>query len=174
FTPPTPTAWTLRLKHHRTTLLFHTDPLQTFATLKTQLLTALRETCPGEALDGTPLPSSPSEIILARPVDINDLSKGFVTGEWERDGFGDEDMEDVEESGVGKKGKGRPKKVTQVAGDCPKGARNVKDGGVLAFSWGKERDRREGKGKRRVEVNEDGEAQEEWDVVLPSYEDSYG
>jgi hypothetical protein len=172
FTPPAPTAWTLRLKHHRTTLLFHLDPLQTFAILKKQLLAALRETEPSGTLNGNPLPTSPSEIVLGRPVDVNDLRKGFVTGEWERAEFGDEEME-VEEPAK----KGRAKKQVTAAGDCPKGAKNVRDGGVLAFWWGEDTvARSKGKGKMLT----DGEGmeldapEEKWDVVLPNYDDMYG
>ncbi|KAJ4991172.1 hypothetical protein SVAN01_03300 [Stagonosporopsis vannaccii] len=160
-TTPSPQTWTLRLKSHRTTILLHIDPLQSFASIKSTLLTALTETgiSVNEASPPLPLPASASDIQLGRPVDPLDASQGFVLGEWETP-VSDEEVA-IEEEGSGK-GKGKAavkggKGKDADAKDCPKGA-GLKDGAVLAFRW-------EGDG-----------AQEEgmWGVQLASFEDAYG
>ncbi|KAF2469011.1 uncharacterized protein BDR25DRAFT_50368 [Lindgomyces ingoldianus] len=182
FTPPTPSTWTLRLKNRKTTVLLHVNPLNTFTTIKTHLLAALRETTlkDPETGDEVQLPSSPSEVQFARPVNINHPELGFVLGEWEQPG-GVGEMLEEEESGR-KKGKGRPKKDDELAGmvnvnDCPKGA-GLRDGAVLAFRWKGDEEKgnkTEGKRKRKeLDVDmEEGEA-DMWGVKLASYEDQYG
>jgi len=164
-TEPAPQTWTLRLKSRKTTVLLHVDPLHTFATIKSHLYHALQETGlkDPETGDLIPLPSSPSDIKLGRPVNPNEPSKGFQLGEWETLPLEDEEGEDVK--GKGKAKTGRPKK-SDVAGvkDCPKGA-GLRDGAMLAFRWKDDGTKWE---------DEDGDATDMWGVKLASFEDSYG
>lgn len=149
-TAPSPLTWTLRLKHHKTTVLLHCDPLQTFQSIKTALLAALNETNPDGTLNNRVLPSSPHEIILGRPVDLNNPEEGFLLGEWEKARGG---LDAGESEGAGK-GKGKRKSIA-----------------VLAFKWrGKDE---EDEGDEDVEVRL-GEKEENWDVIIPAYEDAYG
>ncbi|KAJ4299722.1 hypothetical protein N0V90_004968 [Kalmusia sp. IMI 367209] len=171
FTTPSAQTWTLRLKSHKTTVLLHIDPLQTFSTIKSQLYHALQETelkdAEGESIL---LPSSPSDIEFGRPVNPNEANKGFELGEWEYSPLEEEDTEDVK--GKGKAKAVRPKKAEAggAAGvkDCPKGA-GLRDGAVLAFRW-----KHSGSEETEDIEMEDGRKTDMWGVKLASYEDSYG
>lgn len=168
-TAPSPLTWTLRLKHHKTTVLLHCDPLQTFRSIKTALLAALNETNPDGTLNNRVLPSSPHEIILGRPVDLNNPEEGFLLGEWEKARGG---LDAGESEGAGK-GKGKRKSIAGEgtgAKDCLKGA-GLRDGAVLAFKWGGKDE--EGEEDEDVEMRL-GEKEENWDVIIPAYEDAYG
>lgn len=186
YTNPSPITWTIRLKHHRTTIVLHANPLQTFTSIKSQLLSALRDTQPDGKLEDKALPSSPSEIVLGRPVDMNDPNKGFVLGEWEQGGDLFEDEDGAEGSkGKGKavaKGKGRSKREegeeeeegiasSDSVKDCLKGA-GFRDGAVFAFKWGEEA--REDNEDEEMDAVLVGKGDSEWDVIIPSYEDAYG
>ncbi|KAF2440035.1 hypothetical protein P171DRAFT_435857 [Karstenula rhodostoma CBS 690.94] len=171
FTTSSAQTWTLRLKSHKTTVLLHVDPLQTFTTIKEQLYKALEETGLRDS-DSEPisLPPSPSDIELGRPSSINDPHRGFQLGEWEYSPLEEEDAEDLK--GKGKAKAGCPKKSGAVGADsvkdCPKGA-GLRDGAVLAFRW---------KGNRSEEDADleraDGRKVDMWGVKLASYEDNYG
>lgn len=163
-TTPSPLTWTLRLKSRKTTVLLHVDPLHTFSTIKSQLYDALNETGlkDPETREIIPLPDSPSDIQLGRPVDINDASQGFQLGEWE--------LPAVEEEDDGGKGKGKAKagkpakSATQAGADCPKGA-NLKDGAVLAFRWA---------GDGIWDGGDDADMEDNsWGVTLASFRDAY-
>ncbi|KAF2263068.1 hypothetical protein CC78DRAFT_534336 [Lojkania enalia] len=163
-TEPSPTNWILRLKNGKTTVFLHINPLQTFTSIKTHLYHALTEAPLKDAETGreVPLPPSPADIQLGRPVNINNAKEGFVLGEWEY-----RNSSDLEEADVKGKGKGRLKKrsnelVDPDVKDCPKGA-GLRDGAVLAFRWREDGD----------EDMRDGE-EDMWGVKIPSYEDSYG
>ncbi|CAI6334698.1 unnamed protein product [Periconia digitata] len=163
---PSPTTWILRLKARKTTIFLHVDPLQTFASIKSQLHTALSETylLDPETNKNVELPASPSEIQLGRPIDRMDPDGGFVLGEWEIA------PSDEDESEAGKsKGKAKPKKndagFGSVVKDCPKGA-GLKDRDVLVFRW-------PGDGTG-WEDEEDDPKNRMWGVKLASFEDSYG
>ncbi|KZM24901.1 hypothetical protein ST47_g3914 [Ascochyta rabiei] len=160
-TTPTQQTWTLRLKSHRTTILLHIDPLQTFSSIKATLHTALSETGLQASEHGPciALPSSPDDIKLGRPIDPLDPSHGFELGEWEEQGDEDEDEDSADGEGEGKgKGKGRAGEKRGEVKECPKGA-GLKDGAVLAFRW-------DGDG-----VAVDGKG---WGVQMASFEDAYG
>ncbi|EMD69419.1 hypothetical protein COCSADRAFT_195234 [Bipolaris sorokiniana ND90Pr] len=175
-TTPTPQTWTLRLKSHKTTVLLHIDPLHTFDTIKAALYDALQQTefrhpDTGAAI---PLPPSPSDIQLGRPVNINDAHEGFKLGEWEYNSI--DDAEEVEGKGKGKAKAVAPGgKGAASAKQCPKGA-GLKDGAVLAFRWvgdgnweGEEdENEEEGEGGGR------GREGDMWGVQLASFEDAYG
>lgn len=152
---PTPSTWTLRLKSARTTVLLHADPLSTFASIKSALLTALRETGFAQSSDGAAitLPSTPSAVQLGRPLDPLDPSAGFVLGEWEAT---DADDDVAIDEGKTSSSKGKGKKESSGL-DCPKGA-GLKDGAVLAFRW----------------EGIEGAEGPEWGVQIASFEDAYG
>ncbi|KAF1955109.1 hypothetical protein CC80DRAFT_416161 [Byssothecium circinans] len=169
---PSPQTWTLRLKARKTTVLLHIDPLQTFSSIKEHLYAALKETSlvdPTTRLE-IPLPSSPSEIQLGRPIDRTDPSLGFTLAEWEIVG----EDEDAEDTGKGKgkaKAKGRKSEVVGAVKDCPKGA-GIRDRDVLAFRW-----RGDGTGwedEEDEEMEGAGREGDMWSVKLASFEDGYG
>ncbi|KAF9732418.1 hypothetical protein PMIN06_007429 [Paraphaeosphaeria minitans] len=171
FPTPSSQTWTLRFKSHKTTVLLHVDPLQTFPTIKEQLYKALEETGLKDSdSEPIPLPISPSDIELGRPSNPNDPHKGFQLGEWEYPPLEGEDAEDLK--GKGKAKAGRPKKSGAVGADsvkdCPKGA-GLRDGAVLAFRW-------KGNGSQDDDDIEkaDGRKADMWGVELASYEDNYG
>ena len=94
FTTPSSQTWTLRLKSHKTTVLLHVDPLQTFTSIKEQLYKALEDTGlknDGDSIEQISLPPSPADIELGRPVNTNDPQKGFQLGEWEYSPLEEED-----------------------------------------------------------------------------------
>jgi hypothetical protein len=172
-TTPSPQTWTLRLKSRKTTVLLHVDPLDTFSTIKSNLYNALQETGLKDPDTREPisLPDSPSDIQLARPVDVHDAQQGFQLGEWERS------VDESEEDGG--KGKGKAKASNKsgsgtTAGnmrDCPKGA-GLKDGSVLAFRWA---------GDGTVDGGDDADMDQDleqgsnmWGVKLASFDDAYG
>jgi hypothetical protein len=164
---PSPQTWMLRLKSHKTTVLLHVEPLDTFSTIKSHLYDALQDTelKHPDTDEAIPLPSSPSDIQLGRPVDINDAHQGFRLGEWEYAG----EEEDEEESSVGK-GKGKARagggpNATNVK-DCPKGA-GLRDGTVLAFRWA-------GDGSWDGDEEDAGKEGDMWGVQLATFEDAYG
>ncbi|KAF3003144.1 hypothetical protein E8E13_008772 [Curvularia kusanoi] len=181
-TTPTPTTWTLRLKSHRTTVLLHISPLSSFTAIKASLLSALSDTglSKTDTSPPIPLPSSPSEIQLGRPIDPLDPSAGFQLGEWETSALSDGDLDvTIDEDDANAKGKGKGKATASSAAgtkaasskarknngtddsgaDCPKSA-GLKDGAVLAFRW-------EGCGDAEEEART-------WGVQIASFEDAYG
>jgi len=143
-----PQTWTLRFKHHKTTVLLHSDPLTPISTLKTNLLSSLRDTKPS-GIKSRPIPISPSEIQLAIPVDPLEISKGWEI--LEPPSNIDEEDEQTPEA------KQKWDESTSVK------AAGVKDNAVIAFRW-------------RIEAEEEDETDETegtWDVVWPSFEDGY-
>jgi hypothetical protein len=170
-TTPSPQTWTIRLKSRKTTVLLHVDPLQTFSTIKSQLLDALKETGLKDpnTNEPIPLPGSSTDIQLGRPVDVHDAQQGFQLGAWEYPAW-----ESEEDSGKGKakakpgqKSNGGASGVASVK-DCPKGA-GLKDGAVLAFRW---------IGDGIWDGTEDADMLQEesnmWGVQLASFDDAYG
>jgi hypothetical protein len=178
-TQPSPKTWILRFKSHRTTILLHVDPLQTFSTIKAELLKALEQTHRDGTLDGHPIPKNCDEILLARPRDHNDLNLGFEPIE----SVLDDESDSVVGTGKGKgkaaatTSKGRPAKGQLK--DCPQGV-GLRDHGVIAFRFR----RKEDEVMPSAEMDEDDEGiavskedmqvEEEWDVVVPSFEETYG
>jgi hypothetical protein len=160
-TRPSPQTFTLKLKHHKTTILLHADPNSTLTSLKEELLRALKETCPNNSLNDKPLPDSPLAIVLAIPKDVTNPGAG-----WSRVGslpF-------------------RP--VSSKASEETIKGIGLREGGCLAFKWsadGEESDLEQNKRKKEDEDEamvmdgiEDLEEEEDWDVIIPSYEDIYG
>lgn len=167
-----PRTWTLRFKHHRSTILLHVDPLQNFPSIRAELLKAVKQTHPDGELNGISIPASANDILLARPVDGNNLNAGWKQLEKDDDALFAED-----EKGKGKgkvsvaKAKGR-----ESVGGCPKDA-GLSNGGIVALKF-----REEMVGS--VDGGEDGEGDlegdtlvgepERWDVVVPTVEETYG
>lgn len=148
-----PTTWTLRFKNHRSTTLLHADPLQSFNSLKEDLLQALRQTHPNGRINGVEIPSDPASVLLARPNDIHNLEKGF-TSVTDKEGniiTGNEQ--------VGKKRKSGDPEL-KIKEPCPKAA-GLKDGAVLAYKFR----------IPKTAKNYDPAIDEDWDVVIPSYDD---
>jgi len=181
-TAPSPQTWTIRLKSRKTTVLLHTNPLETFSSIKHQLYTALSDTTlkDPDTGDTIPLPSSASDIQLGRPVNPHDASRGFALGEWEYDTPDalEEGAADVKGKGKAVAGKGKSKRdgeggVLEGVKGCPKGA-GLRDGAVLAFRW-----RGDGiwDGDEDVDMEEGaagGKKADMWGVRIASFEDSYG
>ena len=167
----TPATWTLKFKNARTTVVLHIDKLQSLSSIKSELLHALRTTNPSGELNGTPLPTSPDDIELAKPVDFANIESGG----WqsiELDARADEaELFDEEEPKT--KGKGKAKAKANSHRDCPLGA-GLKDMCPVAFRFKdqklapKDEDEDEGLG-----LEDDIEAAG-WNVELPKFEDVYG
>ena len=193
---PPPRTWCLRFKLNRTTILLHVDAQQPFASIRAELLAALRATNPSGVLKGTlrdgtpveyPLPESAEDIALAKPKDINDLNAG-----WETIGDANEDLLFDDELGfVSAKGRGKGKEAAGGAAkqkqsaaksvnDCPQGA-GLRDGGAVAvrFRWADEKARRQRLIDGDLDVDEiakEGMGIDDapWDVVVPTMEETYG
>ncbi|KAI9658964.1 MAG: hypothetical protein M1821_001924 [Bathelium mastoideum] len=155
-----PLTWTVRFKHHQTTVLLHVDPTQSFSTIKSELLHALQESH-ANGVNGIALPSSPEDILLARPNDAMDPSAGW-TGIDDDAALADGD-DDGEERNQGKN-KGKAKRKMGGAADCMQGA-GFKNGACLAFKF------KDGDSDDWVDVG--GVREEKWDVLIPSYEDQF-
>lgn len=149
---PDPQKWTLRFKQHKTTILLFVDQAQPFPSIKSDLLAAITKTG-RTSLNNQPLPTYPDDVILGLPVEKNDPSKGWVPLEIPET--------EVQVNGGSKKIGGKK----SVLNSSPLGA-GLRDGAMLAFRF-----RQEG-----AMVDEDGADVEddEWDVVIPSYEEEYG
>lgn len=149
---PDPQKWTLRFKQHKTTILLFVDQAQSFTSIKKDLLEAITKTG-RTALNGQPLPTDPEDVIFGVPVEKNDPSRGWVRLEIPET--------EVQVNGTSKKVGGKK----SVLNSSPLGA-GLRDGAMLAFRF-----QQDGKGG-----DEDGEDREdeEWDVLIPSYEEEYG
>lgn len=169
-TVPDPTTLTLRLKYHKTTILLHVSQLATLSQLKAELFHALQETCPrGFPLLGPdpdtveeykPLPTSADEIVFGLPKNIVDPHGG-----WKR--IAAPAILSEDENGKGKKAQTSVEETVKGAG--------IKDGMALAFKWGDEATLQSGGDEAMVmDGEEDVLEEEEWDVVIPRYEDVYG
>lgn len=182
-TKPTPQTWTLRLKHHRTTILLHVDPLQSLSSIKSELLKAVSQTHPDGTLNNVTIPQRASDVMLAKPVDINDLEagweslepKGVIDGVFEDEGAG---------KGKGKVSMVKNNKTAATGGknalrDCPQGV-GLRDGGVVAFKFRVQDAEKDGRvrgdvdGDAVIDIGEEEEENEKWDVVVPSLEETYG
>lgn len=138
---PTQGEWTLRFKQHKTTILLYVAPGQTFASIKQDLLDAMKARGIGD-INGNAMPLDPEAIILGLPIDKNDIDKGWVP-------LKIPEMEDKDVKGKGvKKG--------SVLNENPLGA-GLKDGAMLAFKF------REG--------DDTADTDDGWDVVMPTYEE---
>ena len=149
---PSSTTWTLRLKYHKTTVLLHADPLQSVQRLKHDLLNSLRAIKPSSTfLNGRSLPSSASQIQLAKPCDASDPTSGWELIE-------ESDDATLQANGPDGKGKGKAKAKPASSEFTLRGV-GVRDNFALAFRW---------------QDRDEGFEDEEWDVIIPTFEDMYG
>lgn len=121
--------------------------------------------------------------MLAKPVDINDLEagweslepKGVIDGVFEDEGAG---------KGKGKVSMVKNNKTAATGGknalrDCPQGV-GLRDGGVVAFKFRVQDAEKDGRvrgdvdGDAVIDIGEEEEENEKWDVVVPSLEETYG
>nr|POE63030.1 hypothetical protein CFP56_03933 [Quercus suber] len=163
---PSPRTWTLRFKHHRSTIILHVDPLQKFPLVRLELLKAIQQTSQNGQLNNVDIPNDSNEILLAKLVDNNNLRAG-----WEQMEREEEDLfngEDVRGKGKAKASAKSTSRSTMK--DCPQGA-GLRDGSIVAFKF---------KSESQAEGQDtlDGESlvgePEVWDVVAPSMEETYG
>ncbi|KAF1825531.1 uncharacterized protein K489DRAFT_314979 [Dissoconium aciculare CBS 342.82] len=161
---PTPRTWSLRFKHGRTTVLIVVDPLQSLSDIRAELLTALQQASPSGKLNGHDIPQNPDEIKLGIPVNINDLSEGYILLERQ-----DLDDEDAAPKGKGK-GKASAASVRKPGAStlkaCPQGV-GMRDGGLVAFKFASEEDVAE------TEADDFAIVEEKWNVTVPTMEDTY-
>jgi len=165
-TLPSQKTWTLRFKHAQTTILLHAEERTSLTDLKSDLLTALRETLPDQTLNGTSLPDDPSDILLAKALDPSDLNSG-----WESIEASDAaDILDDEPAPTKSRGKGKAKARGNGSRETPASV-GLKDGSAVAFRFrGAADDGGEDDG-----VVANGNARPgQWLVVVPKYEDVYG
>jgi hypothetical protein len=152
---PTSKQWTLRLKKGKRTVLVFADPAESLRSLKQNLIDALTATNPSHTIDALPIPTSPSDVELAKPVDQLDITKG-----WEIvDPPIPDDELAIDDSDV--KGKGRAKRKSR---EISLKALGIKENHVLAFRF---KDSNE-------DVDETLGDDPGWEVQIPSYEDLYG
>lgn len=155
---PSARTWTLRFKNHTSTILLEVDPLQRLGDVREELLHALVETTPGGKLNGHDIPKNADHIQLGIANDRNELSKGYSSIQVE--------LEDVSESGKGK-GKaaaGKAKSGFAALKDCPQGV-GLKNGDVVAFKFID--------AENELDGEDSEEFVEDWDVVVPTIEDTY-
>ena len=172
--------------------MLHVDPLQKLPAVRAELLKAIQQTNPSGHLNGQAIPEDPSEILLARPMDSNNLDLGWEAIERDvDDGLEEALKEDAKGKGKGKAAVGssasakKGSSAKDVA-DCPQGV-GLRDGGIVAFKFRSEgadavatRDKDEGIDVDDEEGGLDGETlvgeerRETWDVVVPTLEDTYG
>jgi len=152
---PSPSTWILRLKYHKTTVLLHADPLQSVQRLKQDLLDSLRTIKSSSTfLNGRSLPSSASQIQLAKPCDVLDPTSGWELLE-------ESDDATLQTNGPDGKGKGKAKAKPNSSEFTLKSV-GIRDNLALAFRW------------RDKESMDFGLEDEEWDVIIPTFEDIYG
>ena len=127
-------------------MLFVTQS-QSFTSIKQDLLDAIKATGLKD-INGNELPSNSENIVFGLPVDKNDIGKGWVNLE----------LPEVEDGDT----KGKGVKKGSILNESPLGA-GLKDGAMLAFKF------------RPADAEEDGmDVDNEWDVIIPSYEDEGG
>ena len=115
--------------------------------MKENLLEAIKSTRIS-AVNGNPIPSKAEDVILGVPIEKNDPSQGWINLE----------IPELEDDGSKKGGK-KP----NVLNATPIGA-GLKDGMTLAFKFRKD----------VSEVDDMDIDDNEWDVVMPTFEDEEG
>ena len=133
------------------TVVLHADPLEPIEKLQENLLSALRLSEKDQKLDKTPLPENPQDILIGKPVDPRDLSKGWI-------GISDE------AAGGTKKPAGQNPN-TRI--DSLKGC-GIKEDAILAFRF-HEKTTKSNEALEGYEIVDPGES---WNVVMPSYNDA--
>jgi hypothetical protein len=198
---PDATSWTLRLKHHKTTVLLFATGQTPFGAIKQDLLSMLAVTHGSRSssnggsgagtLNGHAIPTDPADVVLGVPKDANDLQSGWKTLKVLDAAAVEYDAAAAADGSSSRKkrrlGRGRDSGL-----DCPQGA-GLRDGAVLAFKFrnrgaaaaaattatrdaGRTRggDDDDDDGEEEGAEEEEEDEDEEWDVVVPSYDDEYG
>jgi len=162
-TLPQPSHITLLLRHHKSTTLLSVSPSQSFESIKTLLLSALKARNiaslrnSSDPANPTPLPSSPDDLDFGVLSDKKDHSKGWTLL-----------TPDLTASSSAKK-KSASSKAADA--DTPSGAGLV-DGSWLAYRARKSSgDGDEAKVDENGEVDVDMAEDQGWDVVIPSFEE---
>jgi len=152
---PTGKAWTLRLRRGKQTVLVFADPTETLQYLKETLLQALQTALPDNLLDGHSLPQHATEIWIAKPNDLFDITQGFTLLDEEPvdELASDEEMNKFK-SRSGNRSRGRNDSTSLIA-------LGIKENHVLAFrfTW-----------DSRIHVKDT----QSWNFVVPTLEDIYG
>ncbi|EME46591.1 hypothetical protein DOTSEDRAFT_169284 [Dothistroma septosporum NZE10] len=160
---PRPHTLTLRFKQHRTTILLEVEPLQKLSEVRALLLHAVQQTHLAGNLNGHSIPQNPDEIKLGRAVDRHNLKLGFT--------FIDKGQPEEALTGKGKaKASATTKSPTSQVKDCPQGV-GLKTGDVVAFKFASQDETGE-VGDAIVDM--EGDTVEQWDVLIPTVEDTYG
>ncbi|KAG8533661.1 uncharacterized protein KY384_001402 [Bacidia gigantensis] len=136
---------TLRFKHHKTTILLLCQSTQTFTSIRQDLLNTMKA-IGIKNINQNSIPEDPDDVILGVPMDKNDLNKGWVNLE-----IPEFDEGDVKSKGGVKKG--------SVLNKNPLGA-GLGEGALLAFRF-----------KDKNKQEDEMELGEDYDVIMPSYED---
>lgn len=175
-TKASPSTWTYRFKNGKSTTLLHVDPLQSLASIKAELLSALRATHPDGLLHGTlRIPQDAAHVIIGRPVDIHDPHSGWLRIDAEEPTGESRSTAKPNGEGPGRKRKSGGPEVNGIGGDTSPKALGLLDNAVLAYKFRGERVRRQGD---ELEDEEDeglgGMDEDEFDVVIASYEDDTG
>lgn len=147
---PTPQHWTLRFKQHKTTILLFVSQNQSFGSIKSDLLEAIKATGIHD-INGCALPTNPDDIMFGVPVDKNKPSKGWIDLEIP-------EIDGDEDAG----GKSKGVRQSSVLNASPLGA-GLKDGAMVAFKF-----------REQGAEDVDNADSNDWDVIIPSYDDEYG
>lgn len=126
-TVPSALTWTLKFKNGKSTTVLHVDPLQSFDSIKEELLLALRETHPDGEFNGRQIPDKLDDVLMARLTDLNDIDGGFTS-------LVDDDgnlITEIEPVNKKRKTDGGGFKLKD---QCPTAA-GLRDGCILAFKF---------------------------------------
>jgi hypothetical protein len=166
-TPPEPTNITLLFKHHKSTTLLFASPTTPLSSIRQTLHAALESR-------GVDVPSSPEDIEFGIMKDPS-VGKSIGTNQspqWRL--VGTEMGEDTDSGKAAKKEKkkGRPSSTNTGAaknGEETPQSLGLGDGGIIAYRFRQKRTGRdEEEGDMDVDVDD-----EEWDVVMPGFDDEY-
>ena len=156
--------------------------------MKQELLAAIEQTHPDGTIHGITIPKNSDDIQLAKPRNINNLAFGFESIE-PRASFAGDESDAVFGAGKGKgkaavsgpRATGAKNAMGQLK-DCAQGA-GLRDKGIVAFKFKR---KAEDEAWQSIEREDDGDegivvskedmmaVEEEWDVVVPNYEEIYG
>lgn len=134
-------------------MLLFTTPQTDFGIIKQELLSILTLTHSSGDLNGYKIPSDPEDVLLGIPVDPDDLQQG-----WTKLFIPEQELDNAQ-SGRKRRAGGK-----RSALNCPQGV-GLKDGAALAFKF---------RTPGYHEEDDMMDISEEWDVIIPSYEDDRG
>lgn len=183
-TQPISTMWTIRFRHGKTTVLLHVDPLQNIASIKAELWAVLTQTESTDSQTNAPsIPDSPDEILLARPLDINDATQG-----WKGLTVPETSNGTATKAKASAKGKGKGREGAAVEGIDAESLKSlgIRDNALLAFKFVSSTSQSSHDEVPATDINADdededmndtdgeGARKESWDVIMPAWEDQYG